>query len=972
VVSLLWWGLGSSEPRPASAGAATSTPEAAPRDDLVSLLTVGELEELDPEALLVQVVALRGSDERDLLRELLSSGPAAVRPRAASLVGLLRDEASQEGLEALGKSEDPLTRLIARLAVAEIQGLSSDALLVGALAESPRIAGFALERVRAGAGSEVLDAVLELARSGPEDLRAPAVRAALRVDSLALRRLLPEPSAPEARPGPTRPEVTRPLERPARPSPRPSPSPVAVAVAPKTAVTPAAQPARPSAEPKPAPAPKKPKGPSAAQRTSALLAKGDFEGARALATQRLRKDPKHAELHRLHARALLGLAKPDEAVAALQESMNLDPEKSRTYFDLGCAFLEQKKTKQGLAALGMALRLGFADLESLRGEPRLKPLRKRKDFLALMARFFHSPAAASPDASERLEVARKRLKRALKQKDDYRRALAIRDFPEAGSLEATQVLVPLLKDRALVIRRVAAEVLGEARDSASVDFLLALPFGKMSTSERIAWIWSLRGLKRGAAARPLVTALGDGKAPVRMAAAQAVGYHPHPDAVAPLIALLEKAKPRDAVVLVEALGRVTGEDLGYVAEDWRNWWSAQAAQVSPKIGPVRDPCAKSASGTLAPPAAFAERSGKAKSRALRQNGGSKTTESAVRAALKWLSEHQNEDGRWDTDQWALRCKNKEAWKRVTKVRKRQWDVQVTGLALLAFLGSDHTHTRGAYKRSVFKGLEFLRSSQRKDGYFKGDHTNNSWYSQAVATAAVCEAYLLTRDCNYRQVAQRAVDYVVRHQHENGGWGWAREESHTVATGWLFMALTTAHEAGLRLPVSALVRVRHFLDDMTLERVEGSRKPGFVYGNVKPATKVGEGLTVLDYTTVRGGGGLAPTSVAVWCRIFSGQATRHPLVAGGLGQVAKKPLSPDKKGALVLNESAFFGSQALLWQGGKTWRAYNEVFKKSLLGGCSKEGCERGSWTPATDRGRVYATAMGALLLETYYRLRYSK
>lgn len=969
LVSLLWWGLSGGEQ---AALAASPTPEAVPRDALVSLLTTGDLADLDAPKLLTQVLALRGRDERDLLRELLTSGPAAVRPRAASLLGLLEDSAALEGLAALSESEDALTRLIAAHSAALIEGKSTDALLREALGEAPEVAAFALERIQPGADAATLDALVELARSGPRSLRAAALRAALRVDPGALTRVLPKPNPGST---PTRPAPT-PRPAPVRPDPRPSPRPVAVAITPKPAAspraTPSAAPVAPLPTPAPGPAPKKPQGPSAAQRVTSLLTALKFEPARALAVTALGGKPKHAELHRLHARALLGLELPDQALEALKTSMNLDPEKSRTYFDLACAFLQQKNPKQGLAALGMALRIGFLDVKALRAEPLLDPLRKRKDFLALMARFFHSPQAASPDDSERLETARKQLKRALKQKDAYRRALAIRNFSEAGSLDATKILVPLLKDRALVIRRVTAEVLGETRDPESVRHLLALPPGKMSIPERIAWIWALRGLERGVPSAPLALALSDDKASVRLAAAQAAGYHPHADAVAPLIALLTEAKPRDAVVLVEALGRITGEDLGYVAEDWKNWWEAQRERVGPKLGAVRDPCAKSAGGTLAPPAAFAERSGKAKTRALRQNGGSKSTEQAVRAALKWLADHQNEDGRWDTDQWALRCKNKEAWKRVTKVRKRQWDVQVTGLSLLAFLGSDHTHTRGAYKRTVLAGLEFLKRSQRKDGYFKGDHHNSSWFSQAVATAAVCEAYLLTRDCHYRQVAQRAVDYVVRHQHESGGWGWVREESRTLVTGWLFMALTTAHEAGLRMPVSSLVRVRHFLDDMTLDRVEGTRKPGFAFGAVAPATKVGEGLTVLDYTTLRSGGGLGPTSVAVWCRLFSGQAVRHPLVAGALGQVAKSPLTPDKKGALVLTESAFFGSQALLCQGGKTWRSYNEVFKKSLLEGCTKKGCEVGSWTPATDRGRVYATAMGALLLETYYRLRYSK
>jgi hypothetical protein len=585
-----------------------------------------------------------------------------------------------------------------------------------------------------------------------------------------------------------------------------------------------------------------------------------------------------------------------------------------------------------------------------------------------MHRFFNSASVADPDPEERFEFSKKQLKAVFKrEKDPYRRALEVVRFPEAGTPEATALLLGLLKDREPIIRLSAAEVLGRARQPESIALLLEEASKRGNASKRVALFRALADLPTGTegVVEPLLNALEDKNDDVRLAAVYALGNHPDRRSVEPLIALLAELKPRKAVVVMEALGKITGQNLRLDAQDWTNWWTAQGAGAT--IEAVQDPCEEkpgAAAMTVAAPSGFSDRFGKAKTKALRRNGGTKQTENSVSGALQWLARHQSEDGHWDTDAWALQCDEKKPWERVTKVRERKWDVRMTGLALMAFLGAGHTHMGGDHPRTVRRGLEWLKKSQVSSGYFSGDHTPRL-YSHAAATIAMCEAFLMTRDCRLRASAQKGVDYMVARQHRGGGWGWAKDESRTTVSGWYLVALVTAREAGLKVPASAIVRFRSFLDDVT--RTEPANQIGTNYELLRPKTQVGEALSVVDHDDVASGGNSLSTAIGLWSRLLSGGEGRDPRVQGAFASLArslpgvgKTPAKPD--------ERIFFGSQAALMGGGKLWANWNPAMQQGLLSIQVRDKCERGSWKPSDDtHGRVFSTALGALTLESYYR-----
>jgi hypothetical protein len=65
------------------------------------------------------------------------------------------------------------------------------------------------------------------------------------------------------------------------------------------------------------------------------------------------------------------------------------------------------------------------------------------------------------------------------------------------------------------------------------------------------------------------------------------------------------------------------------------------------------------------------------------------------------------------------------------------------------------------------------------------------------------------------------------------------------------------------------------------------------------------------------------------------------------------------------------SLGMFQAGGEPWNRWNKVIRDELIRLQRHDGCARGSWDPkcqwGSEGGRVFATALGALTLEVYYR-----
>ncbi len=328
-------------------------------------------------------------------------------------------------------------------------------------------------------------------------------------------------------------------------------------------------------------------------------------------------------------------------------------------------------------------------------------------------------------------------------------------------------------------------------------------------------------------------------------------------------------------------------------------------------------------------------------------GGSRETEAAVQAALKWLAEHQNEDGRWE-------ARRNEAGRETTPDGRSRpnagadADTGMTGLALLAMLGSGNTHQRGQYRENVRLGLNFLMQSQDANGCLSGTADRYAaMYCHAIATFALGEAFGMTGERRLEQPLRRAIGYTIAAQDPYGG-GWRYQPrdqgGDTSQLGWQFMALKSADLAGIRTPEATRQGIIRYLQSV--------------------ASRPNGGLA--SYRSME-----APsrtmTAEAMLCWQFLGLPREHPACNEAAGYLLVAPPGVGQANFYYW----YYGTLVMYQLQGDGWQRWNTAVATQLVSLQNNEGPQAGSWDPDAVwggyGGRVYSTALGAMCLEVYYR-----
>ncbi|MHC4914944.1 MAG: prenyltransferase/squalene oxidase repeat-containing protein [Planctomycetota bacterium] len=350
---------------------------------------------------------------------------------------------------------------------------------------------------------------------------------------------------------------------------------------------------------------------------------------------------------------------------------------------------------------------------------------------------------------------------------------------------------------------------------------------------------------------------------------------------------------------------------------------------------------------------FGYRGGGGRKRAVARFGGSKATESAVEAALRWLKRHQEADGSWDGTKY-------EGGQNVCGGRIVS-NVSVTALAVLAFLGAGHTHKSGNFRDTVKRGVDWLKSKQLAEGAFVRAGSGYQVYDHCIGTLALAEAYGMTNDPELQPAAQKGVDYVLEIQEPYSGWHHGSWRSVSVV-GWAVMALKSAKVAGLRVDGKGFQGATNRLDELTdaeTGKVGYARRGQYSYGR-----------------------GLVMTGVGMVSRQFMGVRNDDPVLRKGAEQLLTdlpkwEPRSAPQSSVQNLYHW-YYGTLAMFQMGGEPWRKWNATLKPTLVNNQCKGGPldgslndKDGSWDPyagwGPTAGRVYSTALGALTLEVYYR-----
>ena len=277
--------------------------------------------------------------------------------------------------------------------------------------------------------------------------------------------------------------------------------------------------------------------------------------------------------------------------------------------------------------------------------------------------------------------------------------------------------------------------------------------------------------------------------------------------------------------------------------------------------------------------------------------------------------------------------------------KGRFDTGNAGLALLCFYGWGARHDRdGEYRDHVQKALDYLLRIQKEDGDLSG---RGKMYCHSIASIALCEAYGISKDERLREPAERSIAYTLAAQSKSkGGWRYnPGEDSDTSITGWQYMALHSARLAGLKVPEENFERARKWLD------TAGGGKHGGLYGYQGPGTKWP-----------------AMIATGMFCRQLDLVAPTAPMQIESAQQLKMTPMKTRRPDYYYI----YYATLALYQHQGPIWSEWNVSLKDVLPNLQEKTGSLEGSWDPsrglAETGGRITSTALATLSLEVYYRI----
>ncbi|MBX3441322.1 MAG: terpene cyclase/mutase family protein [Planctomyces sp.] len=331
---------------------------------------------------------------------------------------------------------------------------------------------------------------------------------------------------------------------------------------------------------------------------------------------------------------------------------------------------------------------------------------------------------------------------------------------------------------------------------------------------------------------------------------------------------------------------------------------------------------------------------------------------AIDAALQWIVRQQQPDGRWMLTGPYPQAGTIDS------------DSAATALSLLALLGDGQTHQSGRHRAAVDKGLRWLVAQQGGSGdLFDGpsEGLEGHFYAHAMGTICLSEALALSGDEELRPAAERAVAFLVISQNpELGGWRYRPLSSTGVGdlsvTSWCLMALHSARMAGLDAPDETWRLADRFLASVQGDRADGA---SFRYRPDQPQQHEQR---------------WSMSAKGLLCRQWLGWPADDPAMTSGLAFLTSEAHAPmwaaDRRNVYAW----YYTAQVLHHLGGEPWRPWFDRTSAVLIAEQDQgTGRTAGSWNPARPRGaflewshgagRLYLTALCALILETPYRHR---
>ena len=328
---------------------------------------------------------------------------------------------------------------------------------------------------------------------------------------------------------------------------------------------------------------------------------------------------------------------------------------------------------------------------------------------------------------------------------------------------------------------------------------------------------------------------------------------------------------------------------------------------------------------------------------LEQFGGTRESEDAVARGLAYLARVQEEDGHWTRIEG-------DSFRRRRRVMG-QHDMACTGLALLAFLGHDETPDKpGPYRDVVSRAVDYLIAQQDDDGdlrglrQFRGGGADSAnMYDQGIATYALAECAIMTRDPRVIDAAIKGAKFIVAAQNDLGGWRYSPGEyGDSSVFGWQVMALHSAQQVGFDIPTETLAAKR-----LHPKLRRGPTTALLAAINPTPAA-------TLLFDDRRAA--LSPACCST-CRLTKTVSTKPP------GFLARDPPEAQKADLYYW----YYASLSMLHMQNPLWKDWNVLTRESLIRMQQDDGGWDVNLKWGERGGRVFTTALATLTLEVYYR-----
>ena len=335
---------------------------------------------------------------------------------------------------------------------------------------------------------------------------------------------------------------------------------------------------------------------------------------------------------------------------------------------------------------------------------------------------------------------------------------------------------------------------------------------------------------------------------------------------------------------------------------------------------------------------------------------------AVERGLAWLAANQAEDGSW-IGKIGYKLNNS-----YNHTSENNGHLGVTALACMAFLAGGHLPGRGAYGPNVERGLDFVLSCVQEDGYIT--RSGSRMYDHAFATLFLAEVCGMTHREDVEAQLQKAVDFIVKSQNDEGGWRYepySRESDMSIVVCQV-IALRAARNIGIRVPKSTVDRAARYVVGSAYTNDRASDFPGRFGGGGMFENEVGTfryqkdvksrtsfPLTAAGVTALHGLG------------VYSDDLIRKGLdyLSHDLARFDHEPSigSPVSQGHYYFWYGHYYAVQAMYTAGSPYWEPYFEEVRQVLLS-IQKED---GSWPNEVGPGPAFGTAVGVLILEIPYR-----